>query len=35
MDREITVIEVGVFWAVTPCSVMVGYHPEDGGSTDL
>jgi len=27
--------QVKAFWIVMPSSVVVGYHPEDGGSMDL
>jgi len=28
-------MQVEVFWAVSPCSVAVGYHREDGGGKIL
>jgi len=28
-------IQVQVFWVVTPCSVVIGYQLEDGGSKVL
>jgi hypothetical protein len=27
--------QVEVFWVVMPCSVVVEYRPEDGGSMDI